>query len=204
MTAATDAESARVPTFDLRSLHADLDAERIRRGFSRQRLAVTIGVSASTIARTAVGGVMEADGVLAMVRWLGAPPERFVRPAAAGQPTRLPASPTAMVRADTEAMRRALDRRRAERGISWEAVGDELGWRIVIPNWRGSGGRANDDRDPRRCRATARCSDRRADEGDGGLIRTGGDPLAPCRAVRRSQPPPSAGRVPRRAHGPGV
>ncbi len=70
---------------------------------------------------------MEADGVLAMVRWLGAPPERFVRPAAAGQPTRLPASPTAMVRAATEAMRRALDRRRAERGISWEAVGDELG-----------------------------------------------------------------------------
>ncbi len=70
---------------------------------------------------------MEADGVLAMVRWLGAPPERFVRPAAAGQPTRLPASPTAMVRADTEAMRRAFDRRRAERGISWEAVGDEFG-----------------------------------------------------------------------------
>jgi len=127
MTAATDAESARAPTFDLRSLHADLDAERIRRGFSKQRLAATIGVSASTIARTAVGGVMEADGVLGMVRWLGAPPERFVRPAAAGQPTRLPASPTAMVRADTEAMRRALDRRRAERGISWEAVGDELG-----------------------------------------------------------------------------
>jgi len=197
MTAATDAESASAPTFDLRSLHA----ERIRRGFSKQRLAATIGVSASTIARTAGGGVMEADGVLAMVRWLGAPPKRFVRPAAAGQPTRLPASPTAMVRADTEAMRRALDRRRAERGISWEAVGDELG--LAHPGTE-LGGRANDDRDPRRCRAMARCSDRRADEGDGGLIRTGGDPLAPCRAVRRSQPPPSAGRVPRRAHGPGV
>ncbi len=129
MSAATDSESAAATTFDVGSLHAELEAERARRGLSKQRLAATVGVSASTIARAANGGVMEADGVLAMVRWLGVPPERFVRPAVAtaGLPTRLLTSPAATVRADTASMHRALDCRRDERGISWEAVADELG-----------------------------------------------------------------------------
>jgi transcriptional regulator with XRE-family HTH domain len=127
MTAATDPGSVGATRFDFESLHAELDAERVRRGLTKQRLAGDIGVSVSTISRAAVGGIMEADGVLAMVRWLGVPPERFVRPAPVAQPTRLLTSPTATVRADTLAMHNALDRRRAERGISWEVVGDELG-----------------------------------------------------------------------------
>lgn len=123
----SDPGSVGATTFDLESLHAELDAERVRRGLTKQRLAEDIGVSASTISRAAGGGIMEADGVLAMVRWLGVPPERFVRPAPVARPTRLLGSPKATVRADTSAMHDALDRRRGELGISWEVVGNELG-----------------------------------------------------------------------------
>lgn len=41
----------------------------------------TIGVATSTIRRTAIAANMEADGVLAMVGWLGVEPERFTNAA---------------------------------------------------------------------------------------------------------------------------
>ncbi len=70
---------------------------------------------------------MEADGVLAMVRWLGVPPERFVRPAAAGPPTQLSTAPATTVRADTVAIYRAIDVRRVGRAMSWADVANEVG-----------------------------------------------------------------------------
>lgn len=113
--------------FDLLALHRELEAERSARGLSKQRLAEAVGVSASAMARAANGGTMEADGVLAMVRWLGVAPERFIRPVVRDRPTAPLTSSAAMVRADPVAMRRALDRRRLERGLSWVAVTEELG-----------------------------------------------------------------------------
>ncbi len=65
--------------FDARALYEALDAQRRSRGMSWQAVAKEIGVSASTLTRTRRGGRMEADGMLAMVRWLGRTAESFTR-----------------------------------------------------------------------------------------------------------------------------
>ena len=65
--------------FDSKSLHAALDAERLRRNLSWQELSREIGVSASTMKRLSDGGRLEVDGMLAMVGWLGRTVESFVR-----------------------------------------------------------------------------------------------------------------------------
>jgi len=44
-----------------------------------RQVAEEVGVSASTPAHTRHGGRMEADGMLAMVRWLGRTAESFTR-----------------------------------------------------------------------------------------------------------------------------
>ena len=64
--------------FDLEELFRALDAERERRGMSWVALARNVGVSPSTIRRYRDADDAEADGVLALVRWLGVAPEDFV------------------------------------------------------------------------------------------------------------------------------
>jgi len=44
---------------------------------SWSQVAAEIGVSISTLTRTKLGGRMEVDGMLAMVRWLGRTAESF-------------------------------------------------------------------------------------------------------------------------------
>jgi transcriptional regulator with XRE-family HTH domain len=66
--------------FDAKALHDALDRQRIARGLSWQQVAAEIGVSAATMTRTRSGGRLEVDGMLAMVGWLGARVEDFVRP----------------------------------------------------------------------------------------------------------------------------
>lgn len=65
--------------FDPKALFAALDRQRTERGLTWAQVGRDIGVSPSTITRTKLGGRMEADGMLAMVRWLGVPAETFVR-----------------------------------------------------------------------------------------------------------------------------
>ncbi|HEX5235129.1 MAG TPA: helix-turn-helix transcriptional regulator [Silvibacterium sp.] len=66
--------------FDPRALYAALDEQRRTRGMSWTQVAAEIGVSASTLTRTRLGGRMEVDGMLAMVRWLGRSVESFTVP----------------------------------------------------------------------------------------------------------------------------
>ena len=63
--------------FDAATLYAALDAERVARGLTWRDVALATGVSASTLTRTRLGGRMEVDGMLAMVRWLGRTVESF-------------------------------------------------------------------------------------------------------------------------------
>lgn len=112
-------------TFDLLALHVDLEAERAKLGWPKRAMADTIGVATSTIDRMEDGRPMEADGVLAMVRWLRVFPEHFVIPAPGGGALLSPSAP--MVRADTKAMHRALERRRADTELSWRTVAEVLG-----------------------------------------------------------------------------
>ena len=64
--------------FDLRRLFVAIDAERQLRGLSWAALAREVGVSAPTIRRFGVADDAEADGVLFLIRWLGAIPEDYV------------------------------------------------------------------------------------------------------------------------------
>lgn len=63
--------------FNSEALYDALDQQRRSRGMSWTQVAKEIGVSASTITRTKLGGRMEVDGMLAMVRWLGRTAESF-------------------------------------------------------------------------------------------------------------------------------
>jgi transcriptional regulator with XRE-family HTH domain len=65
--------------FDSKALHAALDHQRHKRGLTWKQVAEATGVSAATLTRTRIGGRLEVDGVLAMVRWLGKPVEEFTR-----------------------------------------------------------------------------------------------------------------------------
>ncbi len=74
----TDVDAGR---FDARALYIALDAQRRTRGMSWRQVASETGVSASTLTRTKLGGRLEVDGMLAMVRWLGRTVESFTRAA---------------------------------------------------------------------------------------------------------------------------
>lgn len=67
-----------VNQFDLRLLFRSIDSERDRRGLSWAALARQVGVATSTIRRFAEADDAEADGVLALVRWLDVAPENYV------------------------------------------------------------------------------------------------------------------------------
>jgi transcriptional regulator with XRE-family HTH domain len=64
--------------FDLGGLFSAVAGERERRGLSWAELSRQVGVAASTIRRMAEADDAEADGVLALIGWLGVAPESFV------------------------------------------------------------------------------------------------------------------------------
>jgi len=87
--------------FDLARLAASIDEARSDAGLSWTGLARQVGVSASTIKRFAVAQDAEADGVLALIGWLGAAPEEFVESSSvAGMP--LPPAGDGLVRVDMD------------------------------------------------------------------------------------------------------
>jgi transcriptional regulator with XRE-family HTH domain len=65
--------------FDAKALYKALNEKRQEREMTWRQMAGEIGVSPSTLTRTRLGGRMEVDGMLAMVRWLGRSAESFVR-----------------------------------------------------------------------------------------------------------------------------
>ena len=64
--------------FDLHKLFAAIDAKRQHRDLSWAELSSQVGVSASTIRRFSKAHDAEADGVLALVRWLEDAPEDYI------------------------------------------------------------------------------------------------------------------------------
>ena len=65
-------------TFDLNALSRSIDQARADRGLTWTRLSQEVGVATSTIRRFASASDAEADGVLALIGWLGVAPEQFV------------------------------------------------------------------------------------------------------------------------------
>lgn len=110
-------ESMSIPLFDLRGLFLDVDAERERQGLSWAALARQVEVAPSTIRRFAEAENAEADGVLALIRWLGVAPEDYVRgDLVTGK--RLPADDAGHVRVDMELVARATGDSGGPRGRS--------------------------------------------------------------------------------------
>lgn len=95
------------PHFDLRALFEAIDAERGARQLSWAALSRLVGVSASTIRRFGDADDAEADGVLALIRWLGVPPETFVTHGSVDG-TVLPMPGERVVRVDMDLVRAAI------------------------------------------------------------------------------------------------
>ena len=65
--------------FDAKALFDAMDQQRRERGITWQQVARETGVSSGTLTRTKLGGRMEVDGMLSMVRWLNRTVESFVQ-----------------------------------------------------------------------------------------------------------------------------
>src|SRR5579875_1934659 len=63
--------------FNPPALYEALDAQRQARGLTWADVGRELGIAPSTLTRTRLGGRMEVDGMLAMVRWLGRTAESF-------------------------------------------------------------------------------------------------------------------------------
>lgn len=97
------------PWFDLRGLYEAIDVERDSRGMSWSGVAREVGVAASTIRRFRDAEDAEADGVLALIRWLGHVPEDYVKHGIVeGKPLRSGGSD--YVRVDMELLSRANEK----------------------------------------------------------------------------------------------
>lgn len=95
-------------SFDLAALPQAADDGRQRRGMSWSVLSSGIGVSDSTMRRFGTADDAEAEGVLAVIRWLGVAPEAFVDSGTA-RGRRLPATSSKVVRVDMDAVAIAAD-----------------------------------------------------------------------------------------------
>ena len=126
--------------FDVAALYSALDAERTARGIPWQQLAREVNaqfagtlarpISPSTISRTRLGGVLEGDTGLQLLRWLGRTPESFVpgHAGSSGAEGRLPElGRDQILRFDARVLYAALDAQRQERGLTWAEVASEIG-----------------------------------------------------------------------------
>ena len=139
--------------FSLQALYAALDAQRQERGYSWSRATremVQHGkrhpLSPSTVKGMRTKAVAEADGVLAMLRWLGRSPESFLQTSnpAAARSACLPDIPSGKVlRFDTSRIYAALDSRRLERKMTWAQVAEEVGLGVSTLTHLAKGGRTS-------------------------------------------------------------
>lgn len=105
------------PPFDLAGLRAALDEKRQAEGLSWAELSRRIHVAPSTMTTLGTRDVVEMDGVLAMVRWLGRSIESFT-----DLPPAPPAPPADMLRMDAAKIHAALNAQRLRRGLTWADV----------------------------------------------------------------------------------
>ncbi len=113
-------------SFDRAALYKALDEQRAALSLTWTQVAREIGLATGTLIATAKPGPMETDGMLAMVRWLGCAPEKFIR-SGDGMQVSEPPPATDFRRLDTKALHAALDLERRVRHLSWKKLANELG-----------------------------------------------------------------------------
>lgn len=130
-------------TFDGDALIRALDAQRADRGLDWNVLADVLtkqsaylnaqladhAMCPGALVRTARRGTMSCQYALILLRWIGRAPEEFLSgPVVDVGDVRLPEpGPDRRLRWDLGALHAALDERRRERGLTWTALGTELG-----------------------------------------------------------------------------
>ena len=127
--------------FSALRLYAAMDAQRVERGLSWPDVAAELWdqsntlnatrgdhpISASTLTGIAKRGDCTCQHALFILRWLDRAPESFLILAAADDVVALPiAGPNQRLRWDLTALAEALDARRQERGLTWNALAKEL------------------------------------------------------------------------------
>ncbi|MFN8073890.1 MAG: hypothetical protein U0Q15_00550 [Kineosporiaceae bacterium] len=137
------ATTGAVAAFDGEKLIQALDERRCARGLTWTALAgqlweqsavlnARLGGDAlcpGALYRTSLRGTMSCQYALPLLRWLGRPPEDFLvgEPAEVGDAALPEAGPDRRLRFDLAALHAAVDQRRHERGLTWAALGRELG-----------------------------------------------------------------------------
>ncbi len=127
-----------MPDFDLSALYDAVDAQRRERGLTWAAATREINcfsteghvMSASTIRGLKSRPIVEGDGLLQVLLWLGRSPESFAPsvPDASSPRFQLPPPRDGYIlRWDTQALYGALDARRRDREMTWKAVAEEVG-----------------------------------------------------------------------------
>ncbi len=135
--------------FDVKALYDALDERRRLRDMSWSQVQKEIAqpgskhpISLSTIRGTQTGRTTEADGILAMVRWLGVTFQDF-SVGVEGPVSSLPLEKEGMRRFDARAFYSALDKERQRRGLSWKELTEQEfpGWSTTMVTSLAKGGR---------------------------------------------------------------
>jgi hypothetical protein len=124
--------------FDLKALHAALDAERRTRGLNWKAVAGEISrlrtrlrpIAVSSISGLASKPGGEGDGILQMLLWLRRTPESFMSGApdpGSVQFTRPSLVAGQILRWDTRALYEAAQARRVALGLTWAEAGRQIG-----------------------------------------------------------------------------
>jgi cyanate lyase len=109
--------------FDAQALEDALDERRRAEGLSWAELGRRLHVAPSTMRGLAAQQVIEADGALAMVRWLGRSVESFTAlPDAPPLPQGDWVTDGGFVRIGAARVHQALEMARTTRGLSWDEV----------------------------------------------------------------------------------
>jgi hypothetical protein len=142
MTVAASTPRVAVARFDGEALIAALDERRRARGLTWNLLAAELWAQTSelnarlggdalcpgALYRTSLRGTMTGHYALPLLRWLGRPPEDFLDGPSVVPAEALPvAGPDQRLRWDLAALYRLLDARRRDDGLTWVALGRELG-----------------------------------------------------------------------------
>ncbi|MEY2469751.1 MAG: hypothetical protein QOF21_2449 [Actinomycetota bacterium] len=118
--------------FDYRGVWQAIEAERIARGLSRTAAVKDIHWLEARVINNLEHGIgTTCQHITGLLRWLGRSPESFM-PGIKDRPEyAIPDVGPFAVRWSMPALYDAVDARRAELGMSWQQVGDELNWPTV-------------------------------------------------------------------------
>jgi hypothetical protein len=127
--------------FDALAMFAAMDARRVERGLSWQGVADELWeqssvlnarrrdhpISPATLTNIAKRGDTSCQHALFILRWLGLPPESFLRVPVHSRDVALPsAGPDQRLRWDLGALHEAMDERRREHELTWRALAKEI------------------------------------------------------------------------------